>query len=122
MRLAETDRSGPHKESHRGELVEESRAVLRAKYLDYCSAQVADILLLLTADEMFVLAQDAARESGFPGDLSYGDMVRLATERVSVKLGLPPLEQWIAQYQEDPDRFDPDLMGLWRSEVEEREA
>ena len=38
----------------------EPEEVLRAKYLDYCSAQVADILLLLSPDEMFVLAQDAA--------------------------------------------------------------
>ena len=42
----------------------EPEEVLRAKYLDFCSAQVADILLLLSPDEMFVLAQDASREAG----------------------------------------------------------
>ncbi len=47
----------------------EPEKVLRAKYLDYCSAQVADILLLLSPDEMYVLAQDAARLEATHGDL-----------------------------------------------------
>ena len=50
----------------------EPEEVLRAKYLDYCSAQVAEILLLLSPDEMYVLAQDAAQDSGLAGDLGVG--------------------------------------------------
>ena len=119
--MAETGASAPGGKPAPGGLLEGSEGVLRAKYLDYCSAQVADILLLLTPDEMFVLAQDAARDAGESGELSYGDMVRLATERVSTKLGLPPLEQWIEQYQEDPHRFDDEMMGFWQSEVEEQD-
>jgi hypothetical protein len=69
--------------------------ILKAKYLDFCSAQVADILLLLSPDEMFVLAQDAAREAGMTGELGYEQIVTLATERVSRKLALPPFDIWL---------------------------
>ena len=93
-----------------------SEAVLKAKYLDYCSAQVADILLLLSPDEMFVLAQDAAREAGVTGDLGYERIVDLATGRVSRKLALPPFEVWVRDYQADPDRYEEYLMGLWEFE------
>ena len=55
--------------------------VLRAKYLDYCSAQVADILLLLSPDEMFVLAQDAARDAGLSGDFGYDRIVESRDHR-----------------------------------------
>jgi hypothetical protein len=96
----------------------ESEAVLRAKYLDYCSAQVADILLRLTADEMFVLAEDAARESGLSGELAWDQIVSLATARVSAKLALPSLRDWIERYRADPSQFEPYLMGLWQDEVE----
>jgi hypothetical protein len=78
---------------------------------------VADILLLLTPDEMFVLAQDAAREAGVAGDLGYDQIVKLATGRVSRKLALPPFEIWARDYQADPDRYEEYLMGLWESEV-----
>jgi hypothetical protein len=95
----------------------EPAKVLRAKYLDYCSAQVADILLLLTPDEMFVLAQDAAREAGLGDDLGYQQIVELATERVSRKLALPPFDVWVKDYQTDPARYEEYLMGLWKSEL-----
>jgi len=91
--------------------------VLRAKYLDYCSAQVADILLLLSPDEMFVLAQDAAREAGVSGDLGYDQIVELATGRVSRKLALPSFESWAQDYEADPSRFEEHLMGLWESDL-----
>ena len=98
---------------------EDSEGVLSAKYLDYCSAQVADILLLLTPDEMYVLAQDAAREAGESGELGYERIVALATGRVSQKLALPPFEVWSRDYRANPDRYDQYLMGLWRSELPE---
>jgi hypothetical protein len=91
--------------------------ILRAKYLDYCSAQVADILLLLTPDEMYVLAQDAAQEAGTSEDLGYEQIVTLATGRVSRKLALPPFEVWARDYQTHPDRYDQYLMGFWESEL-----
>jgi hypothetical protein len=66
---------------------------------------------------MFVLAQDAAREAGVSGDLGYERIVELATERVSKKLALPAFEDWVEDYKADPQRFDEDLMGLWKSEL-----
>jgi len=96
----------------------EPEAVLKAKYLDYCSAQVADILLLLSPDEMYLLAQDAAREAGVGGELRYDQIVDLATGRVSRKLALPPFEVWVKDYQADPERYEEFFMGLWEAEVE----
>lgn len=44
-------------------------AVLRAKYLDWCSARLADHFLQLTPGEIYELAQEAADagEGGIPG-------------------------------------------------------
>ncbi len=117
--MNESDRSGDYRQS---DDVEDS--VIRAKYLDYCSARVADVLLSLTADEIYVLAEDAARSSGLDDaqDLSYDRIVRLATERLSQKLSLPPFETWAAAYREDPDRFEEELLGLWKSDMEASES
>jgi hypothetical protein len=93
-----------------------SEEVLRAKYLDFCSSQVADILLLLSPDEMFVLAQDAAREAGLSGELGYEKIVTLATERVSQKLALPPFDVWVRDYEENPERYEQYFMGFWEIE------
>ena len=95
----------------------ELEEILRAKYFDYCSAQIADILLLLSPDEMYLLAQEAAREAGGLGELGYGQIVELATGRVSRKLALPPFEIWVQDYRENPDRYDQSIMGLWESEL-----
>lgn len=100
---------------------EPSEAVLRAKYLDYCSARVAEVLLRLSPDEIYLLAQDAARDGG-RGDadsLSYDEMVRLATDRLSARLVLPPFKEWVEAYRSDPSRIEMDLLGLWRSELGE---
>jgi hypothetical protein len=93
--------------------------VLRAKYLDFCSARVAEVLLHLSADDMYLLAQDAARESGRSGDesLTYEEIVRLATERISRKLSLPPFDAWIEAYRAEPDRYDREMLGLWETEL-----
>ena len=93
-----------------------SEEILRAKYHDFCSAQVADILLLLSPDEMFILAQDAAREADVTGDLGYEQIVTLATERVSQKLALPPFDVWARDYRENPERYDQYLLGFWETE------
>jgi hypothetical protein len=111
-----TSEDGPTRTSSR---TKEPEEILRAKYLDYCSAQVADILLLLTPDEMYVLAQDAAREVGMSGELGYDQIVTLATGRVSQKLALPPFDVWARDYRTNPDRYDQYLMGLWETELSE---
>ena len=91
--------------------------VLRAKYYDFCSARVADVLLELSPDEIYVLAEEASRTRPVRGDLDYDRMVRLATERVSGKLGLPSFEEWRTRYLENPEAMDAMLIGLWRSEL-----
>ena len=93
--------------------------VLRAKYLDYCSSQVAEHLVLLSPDEIYVLAQEAHRVGGRKGEPSYEQMVRLATEGVAQRLTLPPFEQWADEYKRDPARYDDQLMGLWESELDD---
>ncbi len=91
--------------------------VLRAKYLDYCSAQVADLLLYLSPDDIYVLAQRAFREEGGRGEITYVEMVRIATDWLSGKIALPPFEVWLADYREHPDRYEEYFMGLWKSET-----
>lgn len=91
--------------------------VLRAKYLDYCSAQLADLLLYLSPDEIYLLAQRAHREKGGGEDLSYVEMVHLATDWLSAKVHMPPFEVWRDDYLEHPDRYEEYLMGLWEVEA-----
>ena len=94
----------------------DGESVLRAKYRDYCSARVADAVLSLSPDEIFALAEDQARKARQLAPTSYNDAIRLATGRIRERLKLPEYEAWATQYVEDPGRFDPYLMGLWRSE------
>lgn len=93
--------------------------MLRAKYLDYCSARVAEALLTLSPDEIFLLAEAAVRgrneESSEP--LSYDQMVQLATGRISSELELPRFEEWAEAYRSDPSLFDREMLGLWESEA-----
>ena len=96
-----------------------AECVLRAKYLDYCSSQIAEHLLLLLPDEIYVLAQEALRAGGQKSDPSYEQMVRLATEGVAQRLTLPPFEKWADEYKRDPAQYDDQLIGLWESELDD---
>jgi len=104
-------------------LVELSEPVLRAKYLDYCSARVADLLLRLTADEMYLLAQEAAGEldEADGESLSYTEIVRLATDRIARKLSLPDFRSWVHAYRSAPETFERELLGLWESDAGSRD-
>ena len=97
---------------------DEPLELLQSRYLDYCSYQVADLLLYLSPDEIYLLAQRAYREAGGDGDLTYGEMVRIATDWLSRKISLPPFEVWAADYQRHPDRYEDYLLGFWESEEE----
>ena len=97
---------------------EEPLEVLRAKYLDYCSAQVADLLLYLPPDEIYLLAQRAYREESDDGELSYVEMVRSAPDWFSQKTALPPFEVWLEDYQAHPESYAEYFIGLWKSEAE----
>ena len=92
-------------------------AILRAKYLDYCSAQLADLLLYLSPDEIYLVAEKAARAQGLSSAGSYMKMVQTATAWLSSRVSLPPFEVWAEEYRAHPERYDQYLMGFWRSEV-----
>jgi hypothetical protein len=98
---------------------QESESVLHAKYHDYCSAQLADLLLFLSSDEIYLLAKRAQDGSGEGGEVaSYADMVRFATQWLSERVPLPPYEVWLEDYRRNPESYDEYLMGLWESELE----
>ena len=92
--------------------------VLRAKYHDYCSAQVADLLVYMSPDEIYLLAHRAHREEGGDDDISYIDMVRIATDWLSRRIALPPFEVWLEDYEAHPELYEEYFMGLWKSDAE----
>lgn len=98
----------------------EPLGVLRAKYLDYCSAQIADLLVYLSPDEIYLLAHRALTEGGGAVNIGYGEMVRIATDWLSRRVALPPFEVWLEDYTRYPGRYESYIMGLWQSEVEAR--
>jgi hypothetical protein len=98
---------------------EEPLHVLRAKYHDYCSAQVADLLVYMSPDEIYLLAHRAYREDGREGDISYMEMVRVATDWLTKRIALPPFEVWLEDYRTHPDRYEEYFMGLWKAEADD---
>jgi hypothetical protein len=103
--------------------------VLRAKYLDWCSAQVADHFLELTPDEIFELAERASRDDSIVagrthaallsgGDLSeYRTLVARVTEVLTQQVELPAFEEWLVLYRADPESVEARLLGLWREQI-----
>jgi len=99
--------------------------VLRAKYLDWCSARVADHFLALSPDEIFELAERAERADQGAGDRPFAlaDLSDLTTYRAVVErvtgvladqLDLPDYESWLEMYRLDPAGVEADLLGLWK--------
>jgi hypothetical protein len=97
---------------------EEPLQVLRAKYHDYCSAQVADLLVYMSPDEIYLLAHRAYREGGGEGEISYVEMVRVATDWLARRVALPPFEVWLEDYRAHPDKYEEYFIGLWEAETE----
>lgn len=93
--------------------------VLRDKYLDYCSAQLADLLLYLSPDDIYILARREARAEGDELAMSYGAMVRGATKWLHERVALPPFEVWLEDYRAHPELYEEYFMGLWESDAEE---
>jgi hypothetical protein len=104
--------------------------VLRAKYLDWCSAQVADHFLALSPAEIFEIAERAARDSDVSRrpaswmsveaaqDLhSYRRLVERVTEVLWQQLALPSFETWEEQYRQHPEAIDEQLLGFWRDDA-----
>jgi hypothetical protein len=99
--------------------------VLRAKYLDWCSARVADHFLALSPDEIFELAERAAEtDDGIGGhplsaswreDLSsYRVVVERVTGVLAEQLDLPSYDQWLELYRQDPAGVEAELLGFWK--------
>lgn len=106
-----------HRQDRKRSAQADEDAILRAKYLDYCSAQLADLLLYLTPDEIFLVAEKAARERGESSTGSYMHMVQTATAWLSTRVSLPPFEVWVEDYRAHPDRYETYLIGLWESDL-----
>ena len=85
---------------------DKAERVLRAKYLDYCSSQIAGHLVLLSPDEIYVLAREEHRAGGRDSEPSYEQMVRLATEGVAQRLTLPTYDPLSEGYLHAPPRYD----------------
>ena len=112
-------RSGPRRADAGAERTDDSCRVLKAKYRDYCSARVADVLLTLSPDEIYVIAEAEARKARVPGTPgSYTEAVDLATRKVREQLQLPDFGVWAEEYERTPERFESYLLGLWESEEE----
>jgi hypothetical protein len=89
-------------------------AVLEAKYLDYCSARLAEVFLSLDAERIYGLVEEAAAEADLnPADLGFRRMVKLVTDKLTASVPLPDLEEWAADYRDHPERYDPYLLGFW---------
>jgi hypothetical protein len=99
--------------------VAESEDILRAKYLDYCSARLCDIFMELEEERVFELAKLAEQKAGVvQGALSFQQIADLLVEKLMDDLALPDFTTWAEAYQENPAEFDPYLLGLWKTVVE----
>ncbi len=102
-----------------------TEAVLRAKYADFCSAQLTEVFLSLSDDRIYEIVEEEANAKELnTGKLGFRTMVRLATQRLRESVPLPDFETWRRDYEAEPDRYERYLMGLWRqlSRQETREA
>ena len=92
--------------------------ILRAKYLDFCSARLTDVFLSLSEERIYRLVEEAAREANLQvGTLNFQTMVRLVTKKLEESVPLPDLHTWTREYTENPDRFEEHLLGLWKELV-----
>lgn len=86
---------------------------LRAKYLDYCSGRLSQVFLSLSDERIYDLVEEAAEDAGVNvADLDFGQMMKMATEKLRRSVPLPELETWAREYRERPERYEPYLLGL----------
>lgn len=95
---------------------------LRAKYLDWCSARIADRFLALEPEEIYRLARPAesaeaglsASGVGSDGGESYRVLVQRVTASLLEEMSLPAFEEWSRSYAADPERYDGEMLGFWK--------
>ncbi len=112
-----SDRGADQQARARGET--DDYEVLKAKYLDYCSARICDAFMELEEERVFELAQAAEKEAGSGAPpLSLREIAALLFERTMDELSLPDFDTWVASYQANPEKYDAHLLGLWKTRVE----
>lgn len=99
---------------------ESDESVLRAKYADYCSAQLTEVFLSLDDERVYEIVQEEARAQAVgAADLGFKTKVRLATKRLRESVPLPDFETWRRDYETAPEKYDAYLMGLWQERPRE---
>lgn len=90
--------------------------VLRAKYLDWCSARVADRLFKLRPEEIYELARtlDADGTDDIEPTADFRAVVGRLTEELTRELRLPAFPEWQRLYAAAPEQFDEEMVGFWR--------
>ena len=91
-----------------------ARGSLWVRYVDWCSAQVARRLLELSPEEFWERAESQALTEGnsVPLTRSVVPLARQLAMELYEELGLPPFQRWAADYQQHPERYDPDILGF----------
>ncbi len=97
---------------------------LRTRYTDWCSARIAEHLLALSPEEVFLLSERSAQGGTPPtpdeasGAFSFHSRYSRAERSIRAayeELGLPAFESWAVEYARDPARFDRDILGFRRA-------
>jgi len=118
----ETDRPD---QTHGSGPTDLSETVLRAKYADFCSAQLTEVFLSLSDERIYEIVQEEVRDQALlTSELGFRAMVGLATKRLRASVPLPDFDSWREDYEAAPERYEQYLMGLWRQLTSEdvREA
>jgi hypothetical protein len=108
-------------------------SVLRSKYNDWVSARVADRFVDLTPEEIYELAHGSGAGGGGVSErgpeasasidagafsfeeAGYTELVRRVTEALATSLELPVFELWVESYRREPERYDREMLGFWKS-------
>jgi hypothetical protein len=73
----------------------------------------------LEEEKVFELARAVEQRAGVThGAINFRDLAGLLVEKLLGDLALPDFETWAEDYLQNPEQYDPYLLGLWRSGVE----
>lgn len=102
-------------------------AVLRAKYLDWYSARIAELFLRSSPEDIYALAHEGGEDESTeaatvrPADASRTEAYRARIARVTKELAaradLPDYNTWVRAYRLEPERYDREMFGFWRTEL-----
>jgi len=117
----------------------EDDRTLRAKYLDWCSARLAERFLAMTPEQIYRLAQETpsgarskpagAVEASLPDSPvavnpvslsesdSFPEIVERITREIETAMGLPDFETWVVAYRASPDQYEEEMLGFWRDRL-----